>query len=70
VTLQTEIKSKVCKSENHERCAGQWTGLGIEVSCECECHTENNGQVDQATKLIDQTVLEANQNAKAIQHSK
>ena len=38
MTLQAEIKSKDCKSQKHKSCAGHWTGLGIEVVCDCECH--------------------------------
>ena len=38
MSQQIQIKSKDCKSEEHNLCAGHWKGLEIEVSCECECH--------------------------------
>lgn len=38
--LQAEFKSKLCKSHDHGNCAGHWIGLGIEVSCDCPCHSD------------------------------
>ena len=40
--LQTQIRSKACKLKDHYGCAGRWTGLGIDVTCDCKCHETKN----------------------------
>ena len=32
-----DFLSGECKAGNHDRCAGRWAGLGIEVICNCNC---------------------------------
>jgi hypothetical protein len=33
-----EFRSKDCKNNNHQTCAGKWNGFGFEVYCSCSCH--------------------------------
>ena len=33
-----EFRSKDCKNNNHQNCAGSWNGFGFEVYCSCYCH--------------------------------
>jgi hypothetical protein len=33
-----EFRSKDCKNNNHQNCAGSWNGFGFEVYCSCNCH--------------------------------
>jgi hypothetical protein len=33
-----EFRSRDCKNNNHQNCAGSWNGFGFEVYCSCICH--------------------------------
>jgi hypothetical protein len=33
-----EFRSKDCKNNNHQNCAGSWNGFGFEFYCSCNCH--------------------------------
>lgn len=35
--LNFDILSRECRAGDHDRCAGRWKGLGIEVLCNCSC---------------------------------
>lgn len=34
-----EFWSNNCKHKDHNHCASRWYGLGFEIMCKCECHT-------------------------------
>ena len=36
--LFLDFLSKNCKVEEHDACAGRWTGFGAKVCCSCGCH--------------------------------
>jgi hypothetical protein len=41
-----EYRSKDCKDNKHNKCAGKWTGLGIQVVCNCPCyHNKKEGSL-------------------------
>jgi hypothetical protein len=44
--------SNSCKSQDHDRCAGYWTGLEIEVICQCDCHKYRNSKRDEVTEPV------------------
>jgi len=37
-----EFINKNCKNQEHSLCHGKWSGFGINVVCECDCHKKNN----------------------------
>lgn len=37
-----EFLSKECKNNTHQKCYGNWTGLGFRVNCSCHCHKRSS----------------------------
>jgi hypothetical protein len=37
-----DFLNKQCKNKEHQKCYGNWTGLGIRVDCCCLCHKKNS----------------------------
>jgi len=33
-----DFVSRHCREKNHSQCVGRWTGMGIEVLCNCRCN--------------------------------
>ena len=33
-----DFLGKECKNDCHNLCARQWKGLGLKVTCNCDCH--------------------------------
>jgi P4 family phage/plasmid primase-like protien len=42
-----DFLSRECRNKNHQGCAGGWSGLGIDVACNCNCgHRKNADALD------------------------
>ena len=37
VMIIADFISRQCKEQNHTQCIGRWTGVAIEVVCNCKC---------------------------------
>jgi hypothetical protein len=55
-----DFLSKYCKSNKHCECVGRWNGLGIEVSCYCNCH--NREEKQQASAWVEEPLANAKVN--------
>ncbi len=42
MNLQIDLLNRECRMTHHDSCLGTWEGLGVEVSCNCPCHTHND----------------------------
>jgi hypothetical protein len=51
-----EFRSKDCKNNNHQNCAGSWNGFGFEVYCSCDCHHKK----EEALESVGGPVVNAN----------
>ena len=56
-----DFLSKGCKDNEHQKCYGNWVGLGFRVDCNCLCHHENK-TIDTKSGKFGETVLESNNN--------
>ncbi len=46
-----DFLSKDCKYREHGQCCGNWSGLGLEVKCNCSCHIQNPYQQNKVLKV-------------------
>src|SRR5215212_962465 len=65
-----DFLSKRCKDNEHQKCYGNWVGLGIRVDCNCLCHhnkkitdtkwMEIKGNPVESDRNVSMSVVESN----------
>ena len=56
-----DFLSKDCKNNEHQKCYGNWVGLGFRVDCNCLCH-QHQKIIDIKSIDFGDTVIESNNN--------
>lgn len=56
-----DFLSKRCKDKEHQKCYGNWVGLGIRVDCNCLCH-QHQKIIDIKSIDFGEAVIESNRN--------